>query len=308
MRAPWLSLVVIATLAVAIAANATIFSSAQAHRSAASCRFRIRTRWCRYSARPTRGPATTVPFYVETLRALQSGQRSFASSAHSARRSFGSNTTAPPSIPASKASPPEYFDALGVRAERGPACSAAATIPDHQPRVITRRLAVTPVRRRPRAIGQRIVADGRPLEIIGVIGGRVHRRPHGWRRRIVRDAAVPPRARCSAAIRRAMARAQQLVGTAGARRDAGDRARGGAGTLARHPGMRSRSTLPAAQQAADRPTSASPWILSRAGSRACATATVDSLTMVMALALALARGGLPQLERVDAGAGADAAA
>lgn len=163
-RAPWLSLVVIATLAVAIAANATIFSLLKptvlrqlpvADPSALVGIETIDIRTGSYS-----------PFYVDVYRALQSGQRAFAT--------LGAYSTSLARIEHDGAAfdtgvegvTPEFFEALGVRAGSGRLFTR-----DDDPltanAVITRRLEVR-LFGNGSAVGQRIVADGRALDIIGV--------------------------------------------------------------------------------------------------------------------------------------------
>lgn len=163
-RAPWLSAVVVATLAVAIAANATIFSLLKPtvlrklpvpDPDSLVGIGATDTRTNNYSA-----------FYVDAYRALQSGQRSF--------EVLGAYSTSLVRVESGGVSfdtgvegvTPEYFDALGVRAGSGRVFSRHDD-PLIAAAVITRRLESRLFGTTP-ATGQRLVADGRALEIIGV--------------------------------------------------------------------------------------------------------------------------------------------
>ena len=167
-RAPWLSLVVIATLAVAIAANATIFSMLKptvlrrlpvADPSALVGIEAIDVRTGNYS-----------PFYADVYRALQSGQRSFttlgaySSSLMRVEHGGAAFDTGVEGVT------PEYFEALGVRAGSG-RVFARGDDPLAANAVITRRLEAR-LFGNGSAVGQRIVADGRSLDIIGVTENR----------------------------------------------------------------------------------------------------------------------------------------
>jgi putative ABC transport system permease protein len=163
-RAPWLSLVVIATLSVAIAANATIFSLLKPT---------VLRKLPVTEPQSLVGIATTdirtgnySAFYVDVFRALQAEQRSFtllgAFSSSLVRVEHGGAAF----DAGVEGVTPEYFEALGVRAGSGrlfsrdddPLMAAAA---------ISRRLE-SRLFGSGTAIGERIVMDGRALEVIGV--------------------------------------------------------------------------------------------------------------------------------------------
>jgi putative ABC transport system permease protein len=166
-RAPGLALIVIATLALAIAANTTIFSL-------------LKPTVLREL--PVADPDTLVgigatdirtgnysALYVDSLRALQSDHRSLAALgafSSSIVRIEHQGTAFDIGV---EGVTPELFDVIGVRAQAGRVFTRGDD-PQMAAGVITARLA-TRLFGNGSPIGQRIVADGRSIEIIGVTAG-----------------------------------------------------------------------------------------------------------------------------------------
>jgi predicted permease len=163
-RAPWLSVVVIATLAVAIAANATIFSLLK---PTVLKKLPVAAPGALVSISATDGRTGNYSaIFVEALRALQGAQGSFASLG-----AFSSSIVRLEYDGAAfdigvEGVTAEYFAVLGVGAKEGRLFNSSDD-PRTPSAVITARLAVRlfgPAS----AIGKRIVVDGRPLDVIGV--------------------------------------------------------------------------------------------------------------------------------------------
>lgn len=279
-RAPWLSLVVIATLAVAIAANATIFSLLKP---------------TVFRKLPVSEPDSLVgvgatdirtgnysAFYVEAFRALQSGQRAFALlgaySSSIVRVEYG-GTAFDIGV---EGVTPEFFAVLGVGARSGRVFSAHDD-PLMAAAIITRRLE-SRLFGTDTAIGRRIVADGRPLEIIGVTAdGFDGVRMDGGDDLFVMLPFL--RTTLMGSDPKGVGRAQQLVGrlAPGATIESSR-----AETLGRWPGISAtvRSMLPAAHQVAIDNQRITVESFAR-GFSGIRDRYGRSLTMVMALAAAL---------------------
>jgi predicted permease len=164
-HSPWLSLVVIGTLALAIAANTTIFSLldrtvlrklATPDPDALVSIGALDARTSNYSA-----------VYLDAMPPLQSGQQfsrlgAFASSIVRVDSEELGFDTGVEGVTA------EFFDVLGVRAKAGRLFTTADD-PFGGLGVITERLSIRLFGDRS-AIGRTISADGKPVAIIGVLG------------------------------------------------------------------------------------------------------------------------------------------
>ena len=165
VHSPWLSFVVVITLALAIAANTTIFSL-------------LKPTVLRKLAAPDPDSLvaiggldersnTYLSIHLESFRALQAGQRSFAQ--------LGAFTSSVVRVESEglavdtgvEGVTPEYFDVLGFRARAGRVFAPADDL-FGATAVITHRFAQRMFGDRS-AIGRSIVVDGRPVEIIGVL-------------------------------------------------------------------------------------------------------------------------------------------
>lgn len=166
IRAPWLSLVVIATLALSIAANITIFSL-------------LKPTVLQKLAAPSPDELVSIggldartntylPIHTETLRALQSSPvfsrlGAFSTSIVRIESDGIAFDTGVEGVTA------EYFDVLGVAPAAGRVIGAADD-PYSAVGVMTRRLAIRVFGDQP-AVGRTLIVDGRPVEIIGVLAG-----------------------------------------------------------------------------------------------------------------------------------------
>ena len=279
-RAPWLSLVVIATLAVAIAANATIFALLK---PTVLSRLPVPDPGALVSISATDGRTGNYSaIFVEALRALQTGQASFASlgafSSSIVRLEYDGAAfdTGVEGVTA------EYFDVIGVRAKQGRLFSSGDD-PRTAVAVITARLAAR-LFGDASAIGQRIVADGRPLDIIGVTAdGFTGVRMDGGDELFVLLPFL--RATLLGSDPPGMARAQQLVGRLA---PGATLATVRAEVLGRWPSIQAAvlPTVPAAQQAAVTNQRITVDSFAR-GFSGVRDRYGPSLTMVMALAGAL---------------------
>ena len=168
VRTPGLSVVVVATLALAIAANTTIYSLLKP----TVLRVLDAPEPSRLVSIDATDAKTTnyTAIPVATKTALEGGQQSFAAigayASSLARIEYAGGGGFDVGI---EGVTPEFFDILGVRAREGRLFSSQDDL-NGAIGIITERLRAR-LFGTASAVGQTLVADGRPLEIVGVFAG-----------------------------------------------------------------------------------------------------------------------------------------